>query len=284
MGMHTKHRGWTLAALLLAALVVTGCSSMVESLSLTAQAIEQGEARANQAVTDAVGLGALQDSMVASIVYAQVFFAGGYAQGYESFAPGQGVAWELTARDEDGVQRLEIERALLKRTAEGNSWWLLRYDAEDEEEMISEALLDPEYNILKFRYRDPETDTIREWVPETEEEAAAETESEEEEAMAEAGQEDYYRGDFSDNVVGTERVSVPAGRFKADHVLIEDHYVAEEGEETEESYRATYEWWLTGEVPGKIVKYIWTDESDGSSLTGELLAYNNGYTTRLNSF
>ena len=70
MGMHTKHRGWTLAALLLAALVVTGCSSMVESLSLTAQAIEQGEARANQAVTDTVGLGALQDSMVACFVYA----------------------------------------------------------------------------------------------------------------------------------------------------------------------------------------------------------------------
>jgi len=262
---------------------MSGCASFIDSIADANASIGRSKSQAGQAMGDAVGIGAMQDAMVASLVYAQVFFAGGYAGGYENFKEGEGGTWEVTARDEDGAERFEIERALLRRTAEGNTWWLLRYasEDEDEEELLAEALLDEELSILKFRYRDPESGSIREWIPEEEDTEQAETEEEE---FSEIDNQAYYRDDYADHSLGKEQLTVPAGRFNAEHILIEDIYVEENEDGTEESYRVSYEWWLAPQVPGKMVKYIWRDETDGFSLTGELLAYKKGYTTQLGSY
>ena len=276
-------KGLLVAGVLLMGLLVSGCASMFEAISDSADAIGRSRGEAGGAMADATGLAAFQDGMVASLVYAQVFFAGGYAEGYKNFKEGEGVLWEITARDDNETQRMEVERALLRRTSEGNSWWFLRYTDEEEEEFISEALLDEEYNIVVFRYRDPESGEIREWIPEEDEEADTDTESEEVSAV-DADEDDYYRSDFKEHVVGKGPLTVPAGRFNAQHVLIEDVYVEDEGEDTEESYRVSYEWWLVPQVPGELVKYVWTDESDNSTLSGELISYGKGYETQLGSF
>ena len=47
-----------------------------------------------QAALDAVGVGALEDAGLASLIYSQVFFAGGYGAGYGDFEEGEGVAWD----------------------------------------------------------------------------------------------------------------------------------------------------------------------------------------------
>ncbi|HDQ14966.1 MAG TPA: hypothetical protein ENN41_09160 [Sediminispirochaeta sp.] len=266
-------------------LLLTSCLSTIEGIS---GAIDQTRARGNQALLDAVGVGAIEDGIVASMVYAQVFFAGGYGHGYDEFSEGEGARWELTSRDESGAERMEIERALLKRTPDGNSWWLLRSKVEGEEEFVSEALLDQDYGMLKFRYRDPETGSIREWeAAESKETKDAKTDKKEKkdkadkQPEAEAGEEDFFWDDYSEYVKGKRSISVPAGKFNAEYVLIEDVYVDKDDEE----YRVSYEWWLAPQVPGRLVKYVWTNESEEISLTGELLDYGKKYKgSQLDSF
>jgi len=279
-----------LAVLLAVLLVLSSCSSMVESIGKLDSAVDRTKARANQAALDAVGVGAMEDAMVASMVYAQVFFAGGFAYGYEDFEEGEGVIWKLTSTDESGSESMEAERALLKRTADNNEWWLLSYSEPEGESFLSEALLDPDYSIVKFRYMDPETEKIREWVPETDEEAAAEETQDEAEAeeTAYAGEEALFRGDYENYIVGQETVRVGAGTYTADHVLIEDTYTIytdeEETEENAETYQVIYEWWISDDVPGQIVKYEWQNVTEKISLKGELVSFKKGYTTQLESF
>ena len=272
-------------------LLLSGCMSVVDSINMVDSKINQTKASANQAVADAVGIGALEDSMVAALVYFQAFFAGGYVQGYGDFTEGEGVVWKVTAEDGEDPEEsdsLEIERALLKRTAEGNTWWLLRYKDEQGEELVSESLLNDDYEMVIFRYRDPETQKIREWKPESSEqesESEAETEVEDEEAPdIEELEAAYFYGDYSDHIVGTESIRVPAGTYTADHVRIVDAYTVEDEDGESESYEVRYEWWIDENVPGDLVKYEWTNETEKSVVKGELIKHKRGYTTQLESF
>ncbi len=270
-----------LVTLLMSVVLVSlvGCSSIMEGVAGTSDLIGKTQARVNQAALDAVGIGAMEDAVLATLIYTQVFFAGGYAAGYGDFDEGEGVVWDITSKDDEGIETIRVERALLKRNADGSAWWLLRYSAEGEEDFLSEALMSDSYDLLVFRYRDPETDAIREWIPEQDG-----VEDEEEEDTEDMEQVGYYDGAYGDYVVGTENVTVPAGTFRAEHIVIEDVYVPEEDDVETESYEVRYEWWITGDVPGELVKYIWANTSEGTSLSGELVSNEKGYTTRLDSF
>ena len=260
---------------------LSGCASVMDGVAGTSDLLGKTKARVNQAALDAVGVGALEDAVLASLIYSQVFFAGGYGAGYGDFEEGEGVAWDVTSSDDEGSETIRIERALLKRNADGSAWWLLRYSAEGEDDFLSEALMSEDYDLLTFRYMDPETDSIREWIPEQEEAEQESADDEETEEMAEVG---FYEGSYGDYIVGTESVKVPAGTYMADHILIEDIYVAEEEGDDSQSYEVRYEWWITDEVPGELVKYIWANTSDGTSLSGVLVSNKKGYTTQLSSF
>ncbi len=265
----------SLSIILILAGFLGGCLSF-EDLIYDAT-MGKTEARMNQAVADAVGLGALEDSMIATIMYAQVFYAGGYGAGYEDFREGEGVSWNITSKDGNSESSVQVERALLKRNSDGTAWWFLRYKAENEEEFISEALVDKEYTLLKFRYHDEETDSVREWIPEQDQ--SAEGAEVEEETTEEVG---FYDGDFKNFSTGKVSVTVPAGTYSAEHFLIEDTYVPENADE--QGYEVRYEWWLASSVPGDIVKYSWVNKTDDTAITGELTSNKTGYKTRLGSF
>ena len=293
-----KQRRVFLGTVLIVAAIVllSSCMSIFDSINSTANLVNgkvsQTKASANQAVADAVGIGALEDGMVAALVYSQAFFAGGYTQGYSDFSEGEGVVWKVTAIDGDNPEEeesIEIERALLKRTAEGHSWWLLRYSDEEGSELVSESLLDNDYGMLIFRYRDPETQKIREWKPDTSEETdeskkSGNTEDSEQESEVDAYEAAFYRGDFQDNIIGTEKIKVPAGTYTVDHVRIVDSYSTEDSEGESETYEVRYEWWIDTDVPGDLVKYEWTNETEDSGIKGELLDHKQGYNTQLSSY
>lgn len=283
--------------LIVAALVLlSSCMSIFDSINSTANLVNgkvsQTKASANQAVADAVGIGALEDGMVAALVYSQAFFAGGYVQGYSDFSEGEGVVWKVTAIDGDNPKEeesIEIERALLKRTAEGNTWWLLRYSDEDGSELLSESLLDEGYEMLIFRYRDPETQKIREWRPDTSEKAdkgqkSEKTEDIEQDSTVDAYEAAFYRGDFQDYIIGTEKIKVPAGTYTVDHIRFVDAYSTEDGKGESETYEVRYEWWINSDVPGDLVKYEWTNDTEDSGIKGELLNHKQGYNTQLSSY
>jgi hypothetical protein len=289
---------FAVAALLL--FILSGCAGLVDATMGVGSALDKGKQKvsgaAERAVMDATGISEMQDAVLASVVYSYAFFAGGYMTGYEDFSEGEGVSWKLTVSDEEGEESVTIERALLRKTGDGREWWFLSYSTE-EDEMISEALLNEDYEIEIFRYRDPETDQIREWRPETEEEeaeaeAAAEGDAEEAEEMP-----DFYEGSWQDHVVGTERITVPAGTYTAEHVRIvsEYEYEADTGAEASEGDAAeqeaetvsgelTYEWWISEEAPGNLVKYHWRDSTEEDEFRGELVSHRRDYRTRLDSF
>jgi len=267
----------------------SGCSSIMNSVQAIDSAVDRTKARAGQAALDAAGVGSIQDSMAASMIYAQVFFAGGYMYGYDDFSEGEGVSWRITSKDEESSETILIERALLKKMDDGNEWWLLSYSDPDGESFLSEALLDSDYAIAVFRYIDPETESIREWIPEPVDRETESESREKEEADASMASTvgAQYKGDFQDYLVGRDRITVEAGTYLADHVRFEDSFTTttgEEGKETTETYEVTYEWWITEEVPGQIIRYDWNNITENLSLQGELISFKGGYTTQLDSY
>ena len=271
--------------ILVTLIVLGGCTTVMEGVSQTAGLVDRTEARINQAAMDAVGIGALEDAALASIIYTQVFFAGGYGAGYGDFEEGEGAVWDVTFADDGGSETIRIERALLRDNGDGTGWWLLRYSAEGEEDFLSEALIDENYELLAFRYTDPETETIREWRPEQAEgEDMASGDDPEDEDAGEVAAVGFYDGSYEEYFVGTESVRVAAGTYQADHILIEDTYVVEEEGGDSETYQVRYEWWISREVPGELVKYLWANTSDETRLSGELVSHRGGYTTQLDSF
>ncbi len=279
---------YTLIALVL--LGLSGCSSLIDAGTAISSGKERVSGAAERAVMDATGISAMQDAMVASLVYSYAFFAGGYMPGYDDFEEGEGVKWILTVTDEEGEdESATIERALLKRLPEGRQWWFLSYRS-GEEEMVSEALLSEDYEIEVFRYRDPETGEINEWIPEESEaaeEAGAETpEAEGDEEAAEAP--GFYSGNWQEHIVGRENVKVPAGSYLADHARVEMEYSSETGEDSAESggetATVTYEWWISDDAPGKLVRYRWSESSEEGEYLGELVEHRKNYRSQLNSF
>ena len=147
------------------------------------------------------------------------------------------------------------------KLSDGTAWWRLHYST-DEEKILYEYLLDSEMNILKVRYKNPETGAVEEWVPEPSEEAG------QEEEVQEFSEEDYAR--YSQ---GRETITVKAGTYTADHIVYED-------EET----NGRFEWWVTDEVPSGVVKYLGMNPEENSEVTGELVDVRTDYRTELRSY
>jgi len=227
-----------------------------------------------QMLMGATGMTAMQDYMIAMTVYANAFFAGGYAYGYDDFAEGEGVVWRIVTHDSGESSEMTVERALLKQEADG-AWWMLAYES-DGDRFMSEAFIGPDYELLVFRYEDPDQKQIREWrAEETGDQKTVErTETE---STGEESQPEFFAGDYGAYVVGTETVSVRGGRFSAEHIKIAEPYADGSGE-------LAYEWWLAEDAPGRLVKYDWSDSAQDSGITGELVEIRRDYRTRLGSY
>jgi hypothetical protein len=152
-----------------------------------------------------------------------------------------GSVWRI--RNDDGDEFL-ISRAVLAETAEG-VWNQLVFEG-DGERIVYEYLVDPYYRIVELRYRLPDGDTGT-YYPEAGEYQAPE------QLVTDAAE------NFGLEYLGEEQVRVPAGNFTADH-----YRTAENG--------ASYDFWLSEQVPGAMVKYEFTsDDGSGSGMvTGEL--------------
>ena len=199
-----------------------------------------------------------------TIFYATHMMLVGYGFEDNNFKEGEGVTWKVA--NVNNGEEVIIKRALLQNVDSNSSWWLLSSDA-DGKDNYYEMLIDNDMNILKVRYRDSETNEIKEIVPEQAEDSSSETEEDYEKMDS-----DYY-GEFS---VGKETVKTKAGSFKAEHILIED-------DETDQN-DFKYEYWLTNKVPGTCIKFIYNDISENSIMTGELIDIRGGFRTELDSY
>ena len=269
-------------------LLLSSCSTLMDiylgGTSPMAPITEKAESRISTALMDATGISDMQAGMVASMVYMNVFIAGGYAGGYTDYSEGEGVVWEVISKQNGDEERFEIERAFLKSLNDGSQWWLLRYSSQGDE-IIAEALLDVDYKLLKFRYKDPEYNTIREWIP------RYETENTDKETVNYSQVESYsdamIEGDYLPYVKGTESVTVPAGAFNAKYARVEVDYGETDPKAAESAGikdKLVYEWWISEDVPGNMVRYSWSRPAEGVTLTGHLKAITSNRQSQLGSF
>ena len=113
--------------------------------------------------------------------------------------------------------------------------------------------------MLKLRFIDEDSDEIKEYVA-TEDDINAYNSFD----MREISKSDYKEWNK-----GTVEIKTEAGKFTADHILYE-----EDG--------FSYNWWISKEVPGEMIKYEWKDSDE--TMTGELINITSGNKSEFGSF
>jgi hypothetical protein len=271
----------TLAAALASCAVFSGALGSFDPL---AGAKASAEKRANAEIASASGLTGMTRKMMFNVIYAQVFFIGGFNPDIYYLAETQGCAWRLESKNKDDKENsvVESERAFLKKNADGTSWWYLSWKT-GEEEWAFEALMDSGMMAKKIRYYNADVKRIEEAVFEesAEQKASKGTKAdkaaqEEKAPPPESPSSDMTVKDLARYSKGKEKVTVGAGSYQADKLVWEL-------KDEESGKNATYTWWVDAKAPGGLVKFAWSD-SDGASLKGELSSMKKGYTTKFKSF
>lgn len=193
-------------------------------------------------------------AMQAQVVFSYTFSAGGMWLDQTGYKPGEWTKFEMKA--EGDAKPVVLERAFLKRLANGDEWWRTSWEA-DGESWIYEALISKkDGTLLRLRARD--TDGNEGEVPISEQQIY----SEPQEVSAES---------IKGATIGTENVSVPAGTFTARHVRF-----VNQGQ-------GNVDWWLNDKVPGGVVKYEMS-ENGTVQWKSELKAKGSNATTILKSY
>lgn len=215
-------------------------------------------------------LQAMQANMLFTSTYYQVFFIGGYDPAGDDFQEGEGVTWAIRSSQDRAADSATIVRALLKRESRG-SWWYMALES-DGQVIEYEVLLDADYAPLEMVWADPDSGQVLRQVfepgqvagPGTGEESGAMVYSSEAESLASRT---------------TERVTVPAGSYSAEHVVFRASDY-QSGEQVE------YNWWVVESVPGNLVKfeYVVADGSGEELLSGELTETRTDYRTKFASY
>jgi hypothetical protein len=274
---HRNHRPLGLiTAIALAGFSLAGCSTVLD------EAVGAAGRRVGQGIGDAVGQrvgeaagGAIAAQMPTmwgpevtqvymNYMFTMAFHSGSYTFEGTDYAVGEWTRWRMT--ESGGPQPNELERALLHRRDDGMEWWRVKYVSETGEgrdSVVVEALFDPESGeFLRMRGKMP-------------------GEEEAHEMPVEEGRYGYTQPrrltdeSLEGAMVGTETVRVPAGSYTAEHV----RYGGMGG--------GTYDWWLSDEVPGGMVKYSRSFESqdtegpDPYNWVVELLDSGTGATSEL---
>jgi hypothetical protein len=261
-------RTWALVVFLLPAVV--GCSSVN-------QAIQSAGRTAGRTVGEAAGRAVGQRivrsytpqfaSMYASYMFTYAFTPGGYWIEPTPYRPGDYTKWRFIEDSQPNGSWLE--KAFLKKTAEGQEWWrVTMYDADSEDTVVLEALFDAERTtVLRLRSQFP-GEEIREMPVE-------------QGTMVYSRPMELTPESLQGATVETGSVTVPGGTFTARHVRFGDV-----------STGGTVEWWLTDSVPGGVVRYGNSSRTQQEEVEGlsdsnfflELTEKGSGATTKLNSY
>ena len=192
-------------------------------------------------------LGALNQQMMmmyTQVIFSMAFGSGGYSVGTGDYKPGQYARFSFPKQgggeDEGGT----LERGYLGEDGEGNQWWKVKMvSGKKADTVILEALLSPkDSKMLRLRGKFPQ-----------------DTEGKE---MAVSENASYVpptrlsKKSIEGATTGVESVTVPAGTFKARHVVFGD-------------VGSTHEWWLDDKIPGGTVKEL--TKASGGSGQGYLL-------------
>lgn len=230
--------------------------------------------RASAEVSSATGLTGMSRKMMFNVLYAQVFFIGGFGADFYDMEESQGTLWRMTSTEDDGsFSSVEAERAFLKTLPNGDRWWYLAWRG-DGESWEFEALMDKDLMARKIRYFNADVKRVEESSFDTSGKAKPDSEKA---PPQEASVSDIDLKDLAKNVKAKETVKVGAGTFQTERI---EWTFYDEDEKT--TYR--YTWWVDPKAPGGLVKYEWTRSGSKESLKGELVSLKKGYKSKFSSF
>lgn len=195
-------------------------------------------------------------ALQAQIVFSYAFAPGGLWVSRESFQPGEYAKFKISEDGEDSDAMME--KAFLKKLENGNEWWRVAWEDEDEV-WIYEALLSPsEGRLLRLRAKDAKGNEGE--VPVSEQNVYMQPTEVTDESIEGAK-------------IGEETITTPAGQFNTDHI----RYIAATNE-------GSVHWWLTADVPGGVAKYQMRDENKEVVWTLLLTEKGDNASTVLKSF
>ncbi|MFW5683867.1 MAG: hypothetical protein ACOC1I_03365, partial [Spirochaetota bacterium] len=184
-----------------------------------------------------------------SALYWASISLGGYLPSDETFEVGDGIRFwhRYESVEDDDVNEMEFVRALLHEQGDGSQWWRFEFYLEEEdEEFAFEALVRADESVELIRYEDPGTEEIVTHEPS------------DGDLWRTYRDEDFWTSeDLEEMRTGSERIRVPAGSFQTERLE-----TSEDG--------ATFVWWVTDDVPGRVVRFEGVTEDD-DQLEGELL-------------
>jgi hypothetical protein len=184
-------------------------------------------------------------NMYMGFIFTYAFSSGGYDVAPVEYRPGQYTRWNGKAQNGKGIA---VERAHLFDDAQGRQWWKVKFTDDESKTTILEGLLDPaQKKFVRMRAKFPDDKEGNE-MP--------------------VDEQTYYhpaqklsKESVEGATKGIESVTVPAGTFKARHVVFG-------------GMGGTHEWWLDEKVPGGAVKQLMKNpKSDDDRWEMELVAY-----------
>jgi hypothetical protein len=216
--------------------VVPGCSHVSDALSgAVGSTVNTAGNVAGQRVGTAIGEGISARilagyqpglmNMYTSYLFSVAFSSGGFWVEQGQYKPGDYTRWTMPGDDDVANW---IERAYLGKDGKGQEWWKVKFhNGKENETTVLQALFSKDKaQMLRLRGKFPKEEAKE--IPVTE--------------------QTYYipptrltAESIEGATVGTETVKVPAGTFKAKHVVY--------------SYgNGSQEWWLADRVPGGLVQ------------------------------
>ncbi len=256
-----------IAVLTFAAALISGCASIQDAVvsgavsGMSRAASEQAEQYVYKQMAPKEKLPAPKTpgwgtfmAMQAQVVFSYTFSVGGMWIGQTGYKPGEWTKFEMIS--EGDSKPVVLERAFLKRLANGNEWWRTSWEAEGESWIYEALISKKDESLLRLRARD--TDGNEGEVPVTNRQIYYEPQ----EVSAES---------IKGATIGTENITVPAGTFSAKHVRF-----VNQGQ-------GNVDWWLNDTVPGGVIKYEMSENSV-VKWKSELKAKGDNATTILKSF
>ncbi|MBI9099134.1 MAG: hypothetical protein JEY91_11685 [Spirochaetaceae bacterium] len=180
-----------------------------------------------------------------SILYTLYFPLSGIVLTDSAYRETQGTRWKVES--DLLVENVYFERALLSEDDEGRSWWYFSVEG-DGFEREYEFLVDSDWRLMEMRYL--LDGQVKSYAP-----------SVDELNNLSNGSIDY--GAFKR---GSETVETPAGRYQADHIVLESE-----------------EFWMTDRVIGHFVQSL-LKEDKSVILEASLIEEKKGYGTIFNSY
>jgi|GEM_PF-3933948 hypothetical protein len=157
-----------------------------------------------------------------------------------------------------------MERALLKRTKD-RLLFKLGYIRKNEESHY-EVLTDYDFNILEIWVYDIESKKVYKYTYEPSNSSNNKSRT----------QNDYQQMFIQKNLVNKENIKIGSDTYSCDHYKIV--YKDDKGNEI------IYEFWLTDKIPGKIVKYKFSDIKENSYLEATIVSVRYNYKIEWSDF